>query len=207
MATAFLGYEHSPKSLNSYLFENINLSIMDEYLLMFQIFMIFGKRYYSNNVDNNKDINNKNLGTLLILLKNKIHYEKIYTELHLNVTRDKMSKEIKNKQGIYMVLNLVTENYYIGSASTNKFMSRFTRHLIYLSGSKLVKNSILKYSLPNFAFIILEFYPEIINRTNNKELLALETKYIKTVSHACDTVTEAGNPFRRRRNGKLEKNV
>ena len=79
--------------------------------------------------------------------------------------------------------------------------------MIYLSGSKLIKNSVLKYALPNFAFIILEFYPEIINRTNNKELLRLETKYIKTLLPEYNIFTEAGNSFGYKHNEEIRKKM
>lgn len=203
MATAFLGYKHSPKSLNI----DTLVGVVEYLLLIIPISINKKNRYYSNNADNNLYLNDKYLGTSLILSKNQIQYEKIYTNLHIKENRDKMNKELKDKQGIYMVLNLVTENYYIGSASTNKFISRFSRHLIYLSGSKLIKNSVLKYSLPNFAFIILEFYPEIINRNNNKELLKLETKYIKILLPEYNILTEAGNSFGYKHNEEIRKKM
>lgn len=80
-----------------------------------------------------------------------------------------------------MVLNKETLCYYIGSASTGKINSRFTNHLIYLIGSKIIKNSVKKYGLHNFAFIVLELFPEIVNQENNKKLLNLEDFYIKSL--------------------------
>ena len=50
-----------------------------------------------------------------------------------------------------MILNKETLSYYIGSASTDRINSRFSKHLIYLNGSKIVKNSVNKYGLHNFA--------------------------------------------------------
>ena len=70
-----------------------------------------------------------------------------------------------------MILNKLILDFYIGSASTNRFYSRFSNHLIYLKGSKVIKCAIRKYKLYNFAFLILELFPEIINKEINKNLL------------------------------------
>ena len=70
-----------------------------------------------------------------------------------------------------MIVNKITKDYYIGSASTNRFYARFSNHLIYFKGSKIVKLAVKKYKLDNFAFIILELYPNIVTKENNKELL------------------------------------
>lgn len=94
-----------------------------------------------------------------------------------------------------MILNKETLSYYIGSASTGKFNSRFTSHLIYLTGSKIIKNSVRKYGLHNFSFIILELFPEIINQENNKKLLNLEDFYIKSLLPDYNILTEAGSSF------------
>jgi hypothetical protein len=42
-----------------------------------------------------------------------------------------------------------------------------------------VKSAVKKYELKNFAFIILDLYPNIVTTENNKELLDLEDKYLK----------------------------
>lgn len=94
-----------------------------------------------------------------------------------------------------MIVNKITEDYYIGSASTNKFYARFSNHLIYFRGSKLIKLAVKKYELKNFAFIILELYPNIITKENNKELLDLEDKYLKLLLPNYNILTEAGSSF------------
>jgi group I intron endonuclease len=163
MATAFLGYEHSPTWFNK---ENLILSSMvpSEIVAKF--------------------IKDKNL-------------KPVYTfeNLDSHETRDKVSKEIKHISGIYLILNKVTLDYYIGSASTNKMNSRFTRHMIYLSGSKIVKLAIKKYNLSNFAFLVLEIFPDIVNQDNNKQLLDLEDFYLKSLLPNYNILTEAGNSF------------
>lgn len=94
-----------------------------------------------------------------------------------------------------MIFNKTTKDYYIGSASTNRFYSRFSNHLIYFKGSKIVKLAVKKYKLDNFAFIILELYPNIVTKQNNKELMDLEDKYLKLLLPNYNILTEAGSSF------------
>jgi group I intron endonuclease len=83
----------------------------------------------------------------------------------------------------------------VGSASTNKFNSRFTNHLIYFNGSKILKNSVNKYKLFNFCFIVLELFPEVVTQENNKNLLDLEDFYLKSLLPDYNILTEAGSSF------------
>ena len=94
-----------------------------------------------------------------------------------------------------MIMNKKTKDFYIGSASTNRFFIRFKNHLIHLTGSKILKYAVKKYTLKNFAFIILELYPDIINKENNKNLLLLEDKYLKNLLPDYNILTEAGSSF------------
>lgn len=94
-----------------------------------------------------------------------------------------------------MILNKETKDYYIGSASTNRLYARFCNHIIYFRGSKVVKLAIKKYGLENFVFIVLELYPNVVNRENNKELLDLEDKYLKLFLPNYNILTEAGSSF------------
>lgn len=59
-----------------------------------------------------------------------------------------------------MVINLVNNKYYIGSAVTGNLYMRFHKHLFSLSGNKRVANAVTKYGLAQFAFIVLEIIPE-----------------------------------------------
>jgi hypothetical protein len=44
-------------------------------------------------------------------------------------------------------------------------------HLIYFTGSKIVILAIKKYNLSNFAFLVLEIFPDVVTLKNNKQLL------------------------------------
>ncbi|KAF2206111.1 hypothetical protein CERZMDRAFT_54707, partial [Cercospora zeae-maydis SCOH1-5] len=119
----------------------------------------------------------------------------VYENLSLEETKKKIKSYSKGKSGIYLILNKVTLDYYIGSASTNKIYSRFYSHLLGLTGSKIVKLSVKKYKLDNFSFIILEEFPHIVTKENNKTLLDLEDFYLKSLLPNYNILTEAGNTF------------
>lgn len=67
--------------------------------------------------------------------------------------------------------------------------------MINLVGSKILKNAVRKYSINSFAFIILELFPEEINKENNKRLLNIEDFYLKSLLPNYNILTEAGNSF------------
>ena len=48
-------------------------------------------------------------------------------------------------------------------------------------GSKVVKHAVKKYKTENFAFIIIELFPYIVNKENNKNLLNREDFYLKSL--------------------------
>ncbi len=118
-----------------------------------------------------------------------------YEDLQLDEVKKKISFETRNLSGVYMVLNKVTLDFYIGSASTGKIYSRFYRHLISFNGSKIVKFAVKKYKLTSFAFLILELFPEIVTKENNNKLIALEDFYLKTLLPNYNILTEAGSSF------------
>uniref|UniRef100_UPI0030E4254F GIY-YIG endonuclease n=1 Tax=Daedaleopsis nitida TaxID=1140402 RepID=UPI0030E4254F len=128
----------------------------------------------------------KELGLNPLYIFENLESENIRTQI-INLT--------KGLSGIYMIVNKITKDYYIGSASTNRFYSRFSNHLIHFRGSKIVKSAVKKYELKNFAFIILELYPNVVTKENNKELLDLEDKYLKLLLPNYNILTEAGSSF------------
>lgn len=64
----------------------------------------------------------------------------------------------ENLSGVYKIVNLITNDFYIGS--TNKFWERFKSHKSELqrakSSSRILQNAVIKYGLDNFEFTILE---------------------------------------------------
>lgn len=121
-----------------------------------------------------------------------------YENLQLDDTRKRILVETKGLSGIYLILNKVSLDYYIGSAATNRFYARFSNHLIYFRGSKIVKSAVQKYKLSNFAFLILELFLDnegVVNKENNKQLLNLEDFYLKSLLPNYNILTEAGSSF------------
>jgi hypothetical protein len=122
-----------------------------------------------------------------------------YEYVHLESVREKIKEETKGLSGIYLILNIVTLDYYIGSAATNRLYVRFCNHLYNFTGSKLLKSAVKKYGLNNFAFIVLEVFTEVENKEkakeNNKKLLSLEDIYLKALLPDYNILTEAGNSF------------
>jgi len=151
-----------------------------------------GIRYNSTLTPFNND-NSKQLTDFLREENLKTVY--CYEDLHLDSTRKKIKTDTKNLSGIYLILNKVTLDYYIGSAATDRFYSRFSNHLLYFHGSKIVKLAVRKYKLSQFSFIILELFPEIVNKENNKKLLDLEDFYLKSLLPNYNILTEAGSSF------------
>jgi group I intron endonuclease len=119
----------------------------------------------------------------------------IYEDLSNSSVKNRVLNETRNLSGIYLILNKVTLDYYIGSASTGRFHARFSNHLFHFNGSKPVKNAVKKYGLSSFAFMVLELFPEIVNKENNKKLVDLEDFYLKSLLPNYNILTEAGSSF------------
>jgi group I intron endonuclease len=130
-----------------------------------------------------------------LLRKNLLNPVAIYENLNENSTKNKIREDTKNLSGVYLILNKVTLSCYVGSACTNKFYSRFSNHLFYFTGSKVLKAAVKKYKISNFVFMILEFFPKTVTKENNKELLDLEDFYLKYLLPDYNILTEAGNSF------------
>lgn len=119
----------------------------------------------------------------------------IYENLNAGNIRDRVISETRDLSGIYLILNKDRGDYYIGSASTGKFNSRFRNHLFNFNGSKILKNAVKKYKISAFAFMVLETYPQIVTKENNKKLLDLEDFYLKSLLPNYNILTEAGSCF------------
>ena len=151
---------------------------------------------YSTSASNHINLVNDKSQTLLNFIKDKnLTPVYSYENLQLETTKNKIRNDTKDISGVYLILNKITLDYYIGSASTNRFYARFSNHLIYFRGSKIVKLAVNKYKLSNFAFLILELFTEIVNKENNKKLLDLEDLYLKSLLPNYNILTEAGTSF------------
>jgi group I intron endonuclease len=155
----------------------------------FNILKPFCKVNYSSTLSKNNNILNS------FLKENKLKPVHLYENLHLNETRKAVLENTKNLSGIYLIFNKITGDYYVGSAATNRFYARFSNHLFYFKGSKVLKNAVKKYGLSNFSFLVLELFPEIVNKENNKKLLDLEDFYLKSLLPNYNILTEAGSSF------------
>jgi hypothetical protein len=147
------------------------------------------KRHNSTLSKKNKSILNK------FLQEKRLKPIYLYENLHLDEIRKLILKDTKDLSGVYLIFNKVTGDYYVGSASTNKFYPRFSNHLLYFRGSKILKHAVKKYKLYNFAFLILELFPERVNKENNKKLLDIEDFYLKSLLPNYNILTEAGSSY------------
>ncbi len=210
MATAFLGLLHSPKwfefnnNNNNNIFNIINHNNKKNnpnFCIASVTKNIIGRRYFSTS--------SKGFTRTLSLRSTKQNSEQltkfiadknfnpvfIYDNLSDSTVKTRVLNETRGLSGIYLILNKFTMDYYIGSASTGKLHARFTNHLFNLNGSKVVKNAVKKYGISSFAFIVLELFPEIVNKENNKKLLDLEDFYLKSLLPNYNILTEAGSSF------------
>ena len=198
MATAFLGYKRSPKWFKS----NYNTSFSSfsrKNRNKFKHFTPIPTR--SNTAARNYSIkinpNNNETDPIVekFLIDKNLRYKFIYDNLGNAITKQKLMAETKNLSGIYLILNKVTLDYYIGSAFTGRFYSRFSNHLFNFNGNKIIKNAVKKYHISSFTFIILELFPETVTRENNRKLLDLEDFYLKSLLPNYNILTEAGSSF------------
>lgn len=204
IVTAFLGYQHSPKwsKLNNLYRISSNNNLLLHYIRSKKLnkFNLITKRYNSSLVSplitegfHSTQVKSK---TLTDLLKEKnLNPVYSYENLDLDYIKKKIKLETINLSGIYLILNKVTLDYYVGSASTNKFYVRFSNHLFNFHGSRIVKAAVRKYKISEFAFIILELFPETVTKENNKKLLDLEDFYLKSLLPNYNILTEAGSSF------------
>jgi hypothetical protein len=122
IATAFLGYLHSPKW-----FKCINNNSND-----------FNNTPYPTGKINNSTSNNKTSKVVQdFLLEKNLKPVFVYENLKDQIIKDKIKSDTKYLSGVYLILNKITLDYYIGSASTDKLYTRFSRHLINFTGSKI----------------------------------------------------------------------
>ena len=129
------------------------------------------------------------------ILQKELNPILVYEDLHLDQTRKNILADTKDLSGVYIIFNKITGDYYVGSASTNRFNARLTNHLIYFKGSRILKHAVRKYKLRNFIFSIIEVFPEVVTKENNKKLFNLEDFYLKSLLPNYNILTEAGSSF------------
>jgi group I intron endonuclease len=199
IGTAFLGYNNSPKwfkfehkinKRNDFIINQVNIRNRNKPKIN-----LIAKRYNSTLTINSNSSKSHSKELFEFLKDKNINPVFIYESLHLDSIRKQILSETRELSGIYLILNKVTLDYYIGSASTNKIYARFSNHLLNLNGSKIIKFAVKKYKLSEFAFLVLELFPEIVNKENNKNLLNLEDFYLKSLLPNYNILTEAGSSF------------
>jgi group I intron endonuclease len=188
--TAFLGYKNSPKWFNIKELKDDKLNIR-----LYNKNKIDNKRGYSTSCSSKFEVSLQSMRLKSIIDELGINPVFVFEDLNLENTRKEVLNDTRGLSGIYMIINKITKDYYIGSAATDRFYSRFSNHLIYFRGSKIVKLAVAKYKLENFAFVILDLYPNVVTKKNNKELIDLEDKYLKLLLPNYNILTEAGSSF------------
>ena len=202
--TAFLGYYNSPKwsKFNNDKYKNnkrLFLSVPQRGQKL-NIFNLTTKRYSSSLASSavakySFSIQESSKSLTDFLNEKNLNPVYSYENLELDSTKKKIQSDTRNLSGIYLILNKVTLDYYVGSAPTNKFYVRFSNHLFNFNGSKIIKAAVRKYKISEFAFIILELFPEVVTKENNKKLLDLEDFYLKSLLPNYNILTEAGSSF------------
>lgn len=119
----------------------------------------------------------------------------VFEELNKEEVKESIRAETRNKAGIYGIFNLTTGDFYVGSAVSNKFYSRFYKHLLKGLGNKNIAIDLKNHGVESFAFVILEYFPEGVTKRNNPDLMALETYWIQTYKPTYNVLLEAGNSF------------
>jgi group I intron endonuclease len=197
MATAFLGLSNSPKWFEFKHNNNNKVNKFNSYYTRPCIFTsvnksnTIGRRHFS--VTSPRRLISEEL-TKFIYEKN-LNPVFIYEDLADKTVKSRVLNDTRGLSGIYLILNKVTLDYYIGSASTGRLHARFSNHLFNFHGSKVIKNAVKKYGISSFAFVVLELFPEIVNKENNKKLLDLEDFYLKSLLPNYNILTEAGSSF------------
>lgn len=175
MAIAFLGYTHSLKWYN--ITTEINLIYNNNLYTMFLPSIIATKR------------------TGTILNSYKVYPKAVFVNLHtINIKYD-VNEFIKPLAGVYIIINLINENIYVGSAITGRMPNRFHKHLYGLTGSSLVAAAVEKYGLENFAFIVVDTVNNVVTQEDNKILLEMEDYYINLLMPKYNIAPQAGNTF------------
>lgn len=101
----------------------------------------------------------------------------IRTFADLNITANKIRalKTLKSYAGVYIIINHVTKDFYIGSARLGNLYDRILDHLFYRTGNKPIASSLKDHGLQNISFTLLESIQdtEIIYKKEAEYLIIL----------------------------------
>ncbi|KAJ3113457.1 hypothetical protein HK100_001973 [Physocladia obscura] len=119
----------------------------------------------------------------------------IYEDLATPGVKALVQEALKSNAGVYVIINLVNGNTYVGSAITNRMANRFHKHLFGLSGSIRVANAVRMYGLANFAFVVAKVMPDVVTQEDNRALLDMEDSFIQLLLPEYNIAEQAGNTF------------
>jgi hypothetical protein len=128
-----------------------------------------------------------------ILKQHKLSPVAAWENLDVAKVKEAIQKALKPVGGIYIIINLVNVNIYVGSAIVNRMGNRFHKHLYAGNGSSQVRAAVQKYGLSNFAFVVIETVTSIANTEDNSQLLAREDYYINYLLPKYNIAQQAGN--------------
>ena len=144
--------------------------------------VFLNKTFYSGIQTKNYTSNNSN--------NNSPHYFVLYFE---NISRDKTKiyKELRKKSGVYMFINNITNDTYVGSSLN--LTGRMSVHFYFTNSDKgktILVRSMKKYGIENFSLGILELCEKDI-----QTCLTLEQKWIDHYKPKYNILKIAGSSY------------
>ena len=113
-----------------------------------------------------------------------------YYNLHSSETQAQFMKDNSEKAGVYIIVDNITLNFYVGSANTNLMTKRFlTSHLFKKTETNsALASAIRRRGIENFSLHIIEYFTEFINKEDLKSNLSRQQSrelfYISTLEPA-----------------------
>ncbi len=176
IGTAFLGYWDSPIWLNIIDLKD-TLNGNEFFTLLFPL-TVFSKLQ--------KILSKHNL-TPVTVWENLDHLE----------VKTAVRQAVRPFSGVYIIINLLTEDMYVGSGIVGQIGNRFHRHLFSGLGSQRIWSAVQKYGLSNFAFLIIEKIEniEITSLEKTTKLLSRENHYLTMLLPVYNIAPQAGYTF------------
>lgn len=114
----------------------------------------------------------------------------IYLEHNVDASKKNCKTMLNRNAAIYICINLINGNMYVGSGGKGYVYDRYRAHLhkAKKQGSKIVNAAVDKYGLENFAFVILEY---VINEKDT--ILSREQYYINLLLPVYNIAKIAGS--------------